>query len=114
MKSNLTRVQAAAVAALRAKLDVNHPGFTGSDTIRAAFTPRISQAKGALMFPTWQELQDSAVWAVAGLYIHSWVLPLLDAIDGGGSQDPRDRRDDCGIISEGNRALAALEAAKTP
>jgi hypothetical protein len=90
-----------AVAALRAKLDVTHPGFSGDEQIRAAFTPEISRAPGRLQFPSKQQLKDSAVWAVAGLYIRSWVLPLLDVLDG--DAEMRDY-----AMDEGRRALAAL------
>ena len=58
----LTKHQLDALLVLRARLDVRHPGYAGSDEITAA--------RG-----------DDA-----GSYIDTWVLPLLDIIEGQGDQ----------------------------
>lgn len=58
----LTKHQLDALLVLRARLDVRHPGYRGN----AAVTAALGNA--------------------AGPYIDTWVLPLLDIIDGQGDQ----------------------------
>lgn len=78
---NLTQRQRELITKLRDKLDVSRENFAGSDSIRAAFTPEIP--KHSLDFKSLEKLKETDAWAVAGLYIHSWVLPLLEELQTG-------------------------------
>ena len=62
----LTNYQRNAIAVLRARLDPSHPGFNGAKCVRDA-------------------LKCEPPYDNAGLYIRSWVLPLLDLIEHGPS-----------------------------
>jgi hypothetical protein len=62
----LTQYQRDAIDLMRARLDPSHPGFTGAECVRDA-------------------LSCAPPYDNAGLYIRSWVLPLLDLIENGES-----------------------------
>lgn len=67
-KSNLTKAQVHALKQAISKLDVNHPQFRGAAHVRASLSPHYATDN-------------------AGIYVHSWVIPLLEAVLNGESRD---------------------------
>jgi len=81
----LTQRQERLLREIRSKLDTADPRFAGAEVIRAAFTPGIPcQEEGTpSTFPmTAEELKKTHVYKSCGLYLHSWVLPLIDELLG--------------------------------
>lgn len=76
---SLTTKQMETLLKLRAKLDIHDPNFAATEEIRAAFTPAMPKHR-SFMKPA--ELADSEIYAVAGLYLRSWVIPLIDELLG--------------------------------
>ena len=86
----LTNYQRDAIAVLRARLDPSHPGFTAVAGVRAAL-----------------EYEPGGLHDNAGLYIQSWVLPLLDLIENGPSFHGEERY----VAQDAGRVVAAKRAA---
>lgn len=79
---SLTKHQARLLREIRRQLDVNDPGFSASEPIRAAFMPGIPDhtVTPGTFARSLEELKKTELYMSCGLYIHSWILPLIDEL----------------------------------